>query len=118
MRKCYDTYPCIQLYTEFDNASVKGESFFKGCALARACGQYEKGNITEECFRPFHECKGKCCYEDECNKGNILDSKSSGNALAISGSALGLLFGLSLIVDSKQNILTILVLELREQISV
>ncbi|XP_078342432.1 uncharacterized protein LOC144628237 isoform X1 [Oculina patagonica] len=112
MTQCYDTTPCIQLYSKFDNGSVKRESFFKGCTHHRACKQFNKGNISELCYLPFAECKGKCCFGDECNKGNILDttdssasattdsSKTSGDVLAISGSVLGLFFGLSLTVVS------------------
>lgn len=55
---------------------------------------------------PFGICKGKCCYGEECNKENILDtngydsSKSSGKTLVTSGSVLGLFFGLLLAVVS------------------
>ena len=104
--KCYDTYPCIQLYSVFDNGTLKGESFFKGCTIYRACEEFNKGNITKECYYPFAKCKGKCCYGEECNKGDILDitghahdsSKSSVKALATSG--LGLVFGLLLTIVS------------------
>jgi len=97
------------MYAVFDNGSTKGESFYKGCAIYRACEQLEKGNITEVCpvaHMPSAECKAKCCYGEECNKGNILDtagydsSKSSGKTLVTSGSVLGLFFGLLLAVVS------------------
>ena len=94
------------MYTVFDNGSTKGEWFFKGCTIYRACDMINKGNITEECYFPFAECKGKCCYGDECNKGDILDitghdsSKNSGKPLATSGFVLGLFFGLLLVVVS------------------
>ena len=99
--KCYDTYPCSLFYARFDNGSMKVETYIKSCAHQRACEQINKGNITLDeagCY-PSSICKGKCCYEDECNKGNILADTSehnSGNALAISGSVVGLFFGLSL----------------------
>ena len=113
LEKCNDTYACVQLYTKFDNGSTKRETFYKDCVPPHACEEYvNKGNITEECYQPFGECKGKCCYGDECNKGNILDTsgpsgptghdptKNSGKVLAISGGFLGLFCGLSLTVVS------------------
>jgi len=100
------------MHAVFDNGSAtKAEWFNKGCAIYHACNQLEKGNITAVCFiaySPFVECKAKCCYGEECNKGNILDTtgyesstKSSGETtLATSGSVLALFFGLFLSVVS------------------
>ena len=90
------------MHAVFDNGSVKGESFYKGCAIYRACEQLEKGNITAVCPFAHTECKAKCCYGEECNKVNILDitghdpSKSSAITLGTSGSVLALVFGLLL----------------------
>ena len=109
MQKCNDTYACVQLYTKFDNGSTKSESFHKGCVPSHACEEYvNKGNFTQECYQRFGECKGKCCYGDECNKENIIQdstgptgydpTKNSGKVLAFSGGVLGLFCGLSLTV--------------------
>ena len=66
--------------------------------------------MSEICFgignHPLAECRGKCCYEDGCNKANILDtsgqdsSKNSGKPLVNSDNVLGLFFGLLLAVVS------------------
>lgn len=117
LQQCYDSYPCIQIYKAFDNGSLQGEYFYKGCILQRACEQVNKGNMTVICpmigNHPFAECRGKCCYGEECNKGDILDldatghdsSKSSGKTPVTSGSVqrtsvLGLFYGLLLAVVS------------------
>ena len=93
----YDTYACVQYHVRFDNGSVKLDAFSKAFILKRSCEQFSKGNFSEECHHPFYECKAKCCYEDYCNKGNILDS-SSKKAVYINDGvvAMGLLLGVSL----------------------
>ena len=54
------------------------------------------------CDVPFYECKAKCCFEDYCNKGNIMDTSgqvsNSNKAVFISDVvvAMGLLLGVSL----------------------
>ena len=106
--QCYDSTPCVLFYIRFDNGSVKAEQYTKTCIHHSACEQFSKGNITldeDGCLHPSAICKGKCCYDDECNKGNILaghdtTEHNSGKALAISGSVVGLFFGLSLITAS------------------
>ena len=78
------------------------DAFAKAVIPKRSCEHFSKGNITEECYHPFYECKAKCCYEDFCNKGNILDTtgqdSSSRKAVYISDGvvAMGLLLGVSL----------------------
>ena len=78
------------------------DAFVKAVIPKRSCEQFSKGNITEECYHPFYECKAKCCYEDYCNKGNILDTtgqdSSCKKVVYISDVvlAMGLLLGLSL----------------------
>ena len=102
LSKVYDTYACVQYHLRFDNGSVKMDHFSKLIIDPRACEQWSKGNITEICHHPFYECKAKCCYEDYCNKGNILDTtdqvSSSRKAVYISNGvvAMGLLLGVSL----------------------
>ena len=102
LAEAYDTYACVLHHVRFDNGSVKMDSFSKGIIDPRACEQWSKGNLTEECYHPFYECKAKCCYEDYCNKGNILDTtdqdSSSRKAVYISDGvvAMGLLLGVSL----------------------
>ena len=97
-----DTYACVQYHMRFDNGSVKMDAFSKTVVDQRACEQLSKGNLTEECYHPFYECKAKCCYEDYCNKENILDTtdqdSSSRKAVYISDGvvAMGLLLGVSL----------------------
>ena len=98
----YDTYACVLYHMRFDHGSVKMDSFSKTTIHKRFCEQFSKGNWTEICYRPFYECKAKCCYEDYCNKGNILDTtdrdSSSRKAVYISDTvvAMGLLLGVSL----------------------
>ena len=98
----YDTYACVQYHVIFDNGSVKMDSFAKSSIPKLFCEQFSKGNISEICYHPFYECKGKCCYEDYCNKGNILDTtgqdSSCKKVVYISDVvlAMGLLLGLSL----------------------
>ena len=98
----YDTYACVLYHMRFDNGSVKMDSFSKTTIHKRFCEKWSKGNITEICYRPFYECKAKCCYGDYCNKGNIMDAtdqdSSSRKAVYISDAvvAMGLLLGVSL----------------------
>ena len=102
LKKAYDTYACVLYHMKFDNGSVKMDYFLKGIIEPRDCEQWSKGNITDTCYRPFYECKAKCCYEDYCNKGNILNTtdqdSSSRKAVYISNGvvAMGLLLGVSL----------------------
>ena len=98
----YDNIACMQYHVRFDNGSVKMDTFGKGAVPKSSCEQFSKGNFTEECYHPFYECRAKCCYEDYCNKGNILDTtdqdSSSKKAVYISDGvvAMGLLLGVSL----------------------
>ncbi|PFX35007.1 uncharacterized protein LOC111340463 [Stylophora pistillata] len=97
-----DYAACMQYHVRFDNGSAKLDSFFKGVIPKRFCEQFSKGNITNMCYHPFYECKAKCCHEDYCNKGNILDTgsqaSSSRKAVFISDGvvAMGLFLGVSL----------------------
>jgi len=72
------THAPRMMHAVFHNGSAtKAEWFNKGCAIYHACNQLEKGNITAVClvaYTPFVECKAKCCYGEECNKGDILDT--------------------------------------------
>ena len=98
----YDTYACLQYHVTFDNGSVKFDTVFKGYVNKRLCEQFSKGNFTAMCGFPFLECKAKCCFDDYCNKGNIMDTSgqvsSSNKAVFISDVvvAMGLLLGVSL----------------------
>ena len=102
LSKVYDTYACLQYHLRFDNGSVKIGAFSKAVILKRSCEQFSKGNFSEKCHHPFYECKAKCCSEDYCNKGNILDTtdqvSSSKKAVYINDGvvAMGLLLGVSL----------------------
>lgn len=97
-----EDYACVQYYMRFDNGSMKMDQVYKGGTSKRVCEQINKGNISETCHNPFFECKAKCCYEDDCNKGNILDTSgqfsSSRKAVFTSDGvvAMGLFLGVSL----------------------
>ena len=68
------TDACFQGYIKFDNGSTKIEQFIKSCTSKSLCEQLNKGNFSRECYQPFSVCKGQCCYEDDCNKGELLDT--------------------------------------------
>lgn len=95
----------------------KANIFTKAAYYNVPVNRSKKGNMTVICpmigNHPFAECRGKCCYGDECNKGDLLDleitghdsSKGTGKTPVTSGSVqrtsvLGLFYGLLLAVVS------------------
>ena len=74
---CTNVEPaCFQTDIQLEKGSDKQHLFSKGCLQKKDCENYNKGQIefctVKETQGYTVECKGKCCLEDECNKGNIL----------------------------------------------
>ena len=92
------TDACFQANVKYANGSEENYQFQKGCVQKSKCETYEKGEIgqcnTWRAQGYTVDCKAKCCYEDECNKGNLIESK--GSAFLITGSVMVLLSGLLL----------------------
>lgn len=61
--------------------------FSKGCLGSSVCEDYRKGQVGQ--CTSFKErgytgtCTGKCCTEDNCNKGNLLASKASAFVMSV-----------------------------------
>lgn len=93
----HGVHGCLQQHVmiRFDNGSLEKQVFYKGVLPKESCDWYKTKEAT--CSSPLKTCKEKCCYEDYCNKGNILDS-SSNKAVFISNGvvAIGLLLVVSI----------------------
>ncbi|KAL9960083.1 hypothetical protein ACROYT_G033488 [Oculina patagonica] len=78
---------CYQAEITLENGSAKKLLFQKGCLGKDDCENYEKGNIdfcnTEKGKGYTGDCKAKCCHEDGCNKGDIVESKGSAFIISV-----------------------------------
>ena len=78
---------CFQTSVKYDNVSYKGEDFDAGCLDKSFCDRYKKGDIGHcndlKAFGFTVECVSECCYEDGCNKENLL-VESKGSAFVMS----------------------------------
>jgi len=89
---------CFQTSVEYHNESYKREEFDMGCLGKSFCDSYRKGDIgycnTLRDLGFTVQCVSECCYEDECNKENLLESKGSALVTSVVILLLGLVLAL------------------------
>lgn len=87
MKNCTSGQSCYQAEVQLEKGSEKEISFDKGCLDTARCDDYSKGQIGV-CVNARTNgytgtCTGKCCSEDNCNKGNLLASKASAFVMSV-----------------------------------
>jgi len=87
MTTCGAGRVCFQGEIQLEKGSVKDKEFTKSCLGTAECEDYNKGQVPV-CINAKNNgftviCKGKCCDEDNCNKGNLFASKASAFVMSV-----------------------------------
>ena len=88
METCAAGQLCYQGEVQLEKGSLKETEFAKSCLGTADCEKYNKGQLPTFCENAKNDgftgtCKGKCCDEDNCNKGNLLASKASAFVMSV-----------------------------------